>query len=254
MDNTAARPPARRPGRRVALIVVLGPLLAVVGRAASAGRDGSPLPTDPGYEARRIEGWSVLVSKPLLRAEPELAERALLLLRFQLYQVARRVPAGAVEKLRGIRIWVEEKEPHTPCMAYHPNPDWLRERGMNPDKARCVELSNVRNFLAWTREQPWMVLHELAHAYHHQVLDGGFENARVKAAFDHAKDARLYRSVLRINGKDAEAYAATNPMEYFAESSEAFFGTNDFYPYVSSELRRHDPKMSDLLETLWGGS
>ena len=26
-------------------------------------------------------------------------------------------------------------------------------------------------------------------------------------------------------------------MEYFAEASEAFFGTNDFYPFVRAELR-----------------
>ena len=33
---------------------------------------------------------------------------------------------------------------------------------------------------------------------------------------------------------------------YYAETSEAFFGTNDFYPYVRSELRRHDPGTIDV--------
>jgi hypothetical protein len=96
-----------------------------------------------------------------------------------------------------------------------------------------------------------MVLHELAHGYHHQCLDDGYNNAEVKAAFRGAMEARRYESVLRINGRDDRAYAATNPMEYFAEASEAFFGTNDFYPYVRSELRRHDPRMFDLLKRLW---
>ncbi len=40
-------------------------------------------------------------------------------------------------------------------------------------------------------------------------------------------------------------------MEHFAEASEAFFGTNDFYPFVRAELRRHDPGMYALLEKLW---
>jgi hypothetical protein len=40
-------------------------------------------------------------------------------------------------------------------------------------------------------------------------------------------------------------------MEYFAESSEAFFGKNDFYPFVRSELKQHDPEMFELLKTLW---
>jgi Mlc titration factor MtfA (ptsG expression regulator) len=63
--------------------------------------------------------------------------------------------------------------------------------------------------------------------------------------------ARLYDSVLRIGGEDDRAYAATDPTEYFAEASEAFFGTNDFYPFVRAELRRHDPGMYALLEKLW---
>lgn len=204
------------------------------------------------YEARRIEGWPVLVSRDLLQKEPELADRTLMLLRTQLYQVGRRVPAPALERLRRIKIWVEEKESHTPCMAYHPDAGWLREHGMNPDKAQSVELANARNFLVWTHDQPWMVLHELAHGYHHQFLEQGFQNPRIAAGFARAKAEKLYDSVLRINGRDDRAYAATNPMEYFAESSEAYFGTNDFYPYVRSELQRHDPRMFELLETLWG--
>ena len=42
-----------------------------------------------------------------------------------------------------------------------------------------------------------------------------------------------------------------NDQEYFAESTEAFFGTNDFYPFVRSELQQHDPNMYQLLKKLW---
>ncbi|WP_406698816.1 hypothetical protein V5E97_08005 [Singulisphaera sp. Ch08] len=234
----------------------MGTCLALVATGpAPAGPEvaSPPYPPTDRYEMRRVEGWPVLVSKDLIQNEPELAERTLMLLRHQLFQVARRVPAKAVEQLQRIRIWVEERESHTPCMAYHPDANWLREHGMNPEKAGCVELSNARNFLSWTLDQPWMVLHELAHGYHHQFLDHGFDNDEIKTLYEQAKTAQIYQSVLRINGKDDKAYAATNPMEYFAESSEAFFGTNDFYPYVRSELSRHDPKMFGLLATLWGG-
>jgi hypothetical protein len=203
------------------------------------------------YEVRQIEGWTVLVHKGLLGEEPELADRTLELLRYQLYQIVRRVAVEAVEDLRQIHIWVEEEEPHHPCMAYHPSAGWLREHGMNPEKARSVEVANARNFLSWTLDQPWMVLHELAHGYHHQFLDDGYNNAEVMAAFKWAMESKRYESVLRINGRDDRAYAVTNPMEFFAEASEAFFGTNDFYPYVRSELRRHDPRMYDLLGKLW---
>jgi hypothetical protein len=207
-------------------------------------------PTDC-YEIREIEGWTVSVNRVFLLEQPDLADRTLMLLHHQLYQIVRRLPPEPLEKLRTIRIWVEEQEPHHPCMAYHPDAGWLRRHGMNPEKARCVEVANARNFLTWTLDQPWMVLHELAHGYHHKLLDDGYENAEVRAAFERAIASRSYESVLRINGRDDRAYAARDPMEYFAEASEAFFGTNDFYPYVRSELRRHDSRMYELLEKLW---
>ena len=47
-------------------------------------------------------------------------------------------------------------------------------------------------------------------------------------------------------------YGMNNAKEYFAESTEAFFGKNDFFPFDKEELRAHDPKMHDLLIELWG--
>ena len=44
----------------------------------------------------------------------------------------------------------------------------------------------------------------------------------------------------------------TDPMEYFAELSEAYFGTNDFFPFVRAELKNHDPEACKLLRKLWG--
>ena len=208
-------------------------------------------PTDR-YGVRQVEGWTVLVNKRFVAREPKLSMETLTLLRQQLRQIVQRVPAVAVKKLRTIHFWVEENEPHHPCMTYHPNPDWLRDHDMNPDKARCVELSNARNFLKWTQEQPWMALHELSHGYHHQFLDGGFNNAEVKTAFDGAMKAKRYESVLRSNGKKEKAYAATNSMEFFAEASEAYFGINDFYPINRADLQQHDPETFETVKRLWG--
>jgi hypothetical protein len=44
----------------------------------------------------------------------------------------------------------------------------------------------------------------------------------------------------------------SNAMEYFAECTEAFFSTNDFFPFHRSQLAQHDPEMFALLQTLWG--
>lgn len=204
------------------------------------------------YEPSKIEGWTVLVNREFLRRRSTLAEQTLTLLRHQLYQIVRRLPKAAVTKLRRTRIWVEEDEPNTTCMAYHPNAAWLVEHGVNPAKHKCIEVANARNFLKWTLDQPWMVLHEMSHAYHHQFLRDGFHNARVKAAYDKAMRSKIYAKVLRIDGREERAYATKNPMEYFAEASEAFFGTNDFYPFVRPELQRHDPAAYELLVDQWG--
>ncbi|MDB5351238.1 MAG: hypothetical protein JWN86_2485 [Planctomycetota bacterium] len=236
--------------------LTLGILILFVGSSrlpAFVTEQEKPTPFEPTsqYEVRKVEGWTVLVNKGFLARKPELAQKTVDLLGHQLYQVVTRIPATPLMKLRTVRIWLEEAEPHHPCMAYHPDAGWLSEHGMNPEKARCVEVANAQKFLSWTRQQPWMVLHELAHAYHHQFLVGGFENPEIRKAFEDSSIAKLYDSVLRISGKTERAYAATDPMEYFAETSEAFFGTNDFYPFVSAELRKHDLSMYLLLRRLW---
>lgn len=220
--------------------------------AARPGHGDAFEPTER-YESRSIEGWTVLVHRGFLGADPKLAEQALTLLRVQLDRIARRVPGRALEQLRGVRIWVEEREPHHPCMAYHPDAGWLREHGMNPEKARCVEIANARNFLTWTLQQPWMVLHELAHAYHHQFLEGGFENRPLSEAHRKAREGGTYDEVAHVDGRRHRAYALNNPMEYFAECSEAYFGANDFYPFVRPELREHDPEAFELLRRVWEG-
>jgi hypothetical protein len=218
--------------------------------AGSSSAKKSYEPSDC-YEVREIEGWTVLVNKTFLAKKAKLATETLTLLREQFRQVVRCVPPAAVAKLYTIHFWVEENEPHHPCMTYHPNPAWLRQNGMNPEKARCVELSNARNFLKWTKQQPWMVLHELSHGYHHQFLERGFNNPEIKKAYNTAMKAKRYDSVLRPNGKKEKAYAATNPMEFFAEASEAYFGKNDFYPFDRTELERYDPETFAVVDKLW---
>lgn len=204
------------------------------------------------YQQMEREGWQVLVWKGFLREHPQEAQETLKLLEYHLYQIRRTLPSPAVKKLQKVRIWVEWQEGHHACMAYHPNRRWLEEHGMNPDKVKSVEIAHARNFLEWTKNQPWMVLHELAHAYHDQFLPGAYNNPEVKAVYESALQAGLYQKVLFIRGGRRQAYATKNPMEYFAELSEAYFGTNDFYPFVRGELKEYDQAGFALLEKLWG--
>ena len=219
---------------------------------AHAAQEQAP-PYDPveDYIEHRVEGWKVLVNKRLeCEEQKELCNQTIKLLGDHLFRVSRVVPEVALAKLRMVPIWVESAHPRHPCMCYHISPDWLRGHGMNPAKAGAVELANAKNFLSWTNDQPWMVLHELAHAYHHQVL--GHDHAELKASYERAVASKSYESVLHVGGQKKRHYALNNDQEYFAEATEAYFGTNDFYPFVRPELKQHDPEMYDLLEKLWG--
>jgi hypothetical protein len=95
-----------------------------------------------------------------------------------------------------------------------------------------------------------MVLHELAHGYHHLVL--GVKHGGIEAAYKQAVDRKLYESVEYVNGGKQKAYAMTDSKEYYAELSEAYFGKNDYFPYTRTELAKHDPVGYRLMESTWG--
>jgi Mlc titration factor MtfA (ptsG expression regulator) len=209
------------------------------------------------YEQRLIAGWTVHVNVKLIDTDAPALEKALQLLRAQLDEIVRGVPAKAVTELRKVPLYFNPPYPQGRAgAAYHPGADWLRENGHDPAMAKGVEFTNVSIFEAETRRMPNFALHELAHAYHDRVL--GFDNVEIEAAFQKAKAAGKYDHVQRQDAEGrkrfAKAYAMTNAQEYFAECSEAFFSRNDFYPFTREELQKQDPEMSALLKRLWGAS
>ena len=202
------------------------------------------------YVSRSIQGWTVLVNRSLLTDKADLGKKALDLLDRKLAEVCHTLPARACAQLQKVPIWLGEDDGHAPCSEYHPSSEWLRENGYNPDKAKCVEIGNASRFLEWSVDQPSMVLHELAHAYHDRFL--GFQHSGVEAAYRRALAGGRYDQVRRIGGKVERAYALTVVHEYFAEGTEAYFGRNDFYPFDRQELEKHDPELFRLLAKLWG--
>lgn len=225
-------------------------------KAQAAARDeaanGAPVRV-----TRIIEGWTVHVHRELLDKEPDATSRALELLRAQLQEIVRVVPAPAVAKLQRVPLWLSPEIPGIqPRAEYHPGAQWLTDHGRDPAMAKGIEFTNIRIFEAETRRMPNFALHELAHAYHDQVLPQGYGNPEIQAAYDRAKAGGTYDRVERTDAEgrtDVErAYAMTNPQEYFAESTEAYFSRNDFFPYNREQLKRHDPGMFELLGRLWG--
>ncbi|MEY4272584.1 MAG: hypothetical protein RL250_1450 [Verrucomicrobiota bacterium] len=209
------------------------------------------------YESRLIRGWSVLIRLELLTEDKKAeTEKGLLLITQQLEDIERLVPPKALAQLRRVTLWLSPPYANArPRAEYHPGADWLKANGRNPAMAKGVEFTDVSHLDKEVLRMPLLTLHELAHAYHDQVL--GFGHPGIKACYEQAVANHSYDKVSRKNweGKITEgvrAYAMTNPMEYFSETTEAFFGRNDFFPYERKELEAHDPAMVAVLKKVWG--
>lgn len=203
------------------------------------------------YVVRDMRGWTIRINPAVAADDRTLLEATLEELDHQLYAISRVVPPKALARLKTIEIWVELDMHMTACMCYHVSRDWLIPNGYNADKEGSVEIGNARAFLEWTRTQPWMVLHELAHGYHDQVH--GYDDVSIIDGWNRMKTSGLYEEVGHISGTPRRHYALTNQMEWFAETTEAYFGTNDFHPYVRSELMTIDPQGFALMKTIWDG-
>ena len=228
---------------------------ALAGPLAQAKPPGpAQAPTGVRFDpvVRTIEGWTVSVDPALLNAGPDSDDaRALAMLGNHLQRIRILVSPEPLAKLQTIGIWIERDHPTLKSMQYHPSADWLVEHGHDPRLARKVHITQARDLLS--REQmlkhPAVVLHELAHGYHDQVL--GFNNPELVAAYTAAKASGSYDNVLLYTGERVRHYGLTDPMEYFAEGTEAHLYRNDFYPFVRAELKEHDPVLHALLVRIW---
>lgn len=209
------------------------------------------LPT--AHTTRTIEGWTVRVDDRLLGGDGAgLGERALKLLNARLVAISVVVPEKSLEKLRAITIQLDLDYGALRPMQYHPNVRWLKAQGYSEALVKCVHIPDVKGFLSpfENHRMPWVVLHELAHAFHDQVLS--FDEPRVRAAWEKFRDSGKYQSVLNSPGNTREHYGLSNPKEFFAEMTESYFGSNDFYPFVTGELKQAEPEIFALMAEIWG--
>ena len=145
------------------------------------------------YKKREVQGFTVLVN-PEVEKHPEEAKAAFEELEKQLKKVCEVVPEKPLAAIKKVKFWVEWQAKKNGAAEFHVSRGWLKDNGYNPDKTGCVEINNLKNFVDWSqRTQPWMVLHELAHAYHHLTL--GEKYAPLEAAYKQAMERKLYDSV-----------------------------------------------------------
>jgi hypothetical protein len=225
------------------------PAIAGESEKHTARRDHLPQIT---RSQRTVEAWAVLVDERLLRPPGEaIGTPALRFLEARLAEIKVVVPKRPLEELQKVTIVLDQDHGRLTSMQYHPSADWLTDHGYAKELAKCVHLPRAAD-LATRRninEQPWVILHELAHAYHDQVLS--FDEPRIREAYRRFRESGHGDSVLLYNGQRIKHYALTDHKEFFAEMTEAFFGVNDFYPFNRAELQEAEPEIYTLLAEIW---
>lgn len=207
------------------------------------------------YDPEMIEiaGWTVAVDPKLLQTENEsVREAAFQALENHLERITYILPEDRLEKLRKCKIWIELENQDLKNMQFHPGKRWLIRNGQDPRLVEHVHIPHARSLTdpkMWAKH-PYVILHELAHAYHHRYY--GFDDENIAAAYENAKHLKIYDSILDHRGNLVKHYGMNNPMEYFAEGTEAYLGVNDFYPFVRAELKAHDPELFKLMRNIWG--
>ena len=205
------------------------------------------------HTTRNIEGWNVRIDDRLLKGDGvAVGERALKLLNARLVAITIVVPEKALAKLRAITIELDLDYGGLSPMQYHPDAGWLKDKGYSESLAKCVHIPEAEDFLSpfENHRMPWVVLHELAHGFHDQTI--GFDDERVTAVWKKFCDSGKYKSVLTSAGPMREHYGLNNQKEFFAEMTEAYFGSNDFFPFVTGELKQAEPETFALMAEIWG--
>lgn len=204
--------------------------------------------TKPRGQNLTIMGFKVLLYKDSI-AHPEVKE-VIKVLTEKLTGVSKIIKSKQLSLIQQVPIWIEYKLNPDGAMWYHKSEAWVVANGYPASIAKCIEICNTKHFLEWQKlNQPYMVLHELAHAYHDRVL--GAADPDVLAAYKNAVNSKKYESVSYNLGGKRRAYALNNADEYFAELTEAYLGENDYYPYNKSQLQEFDPIGYNLMKKIW---
>ena len=221
---------------------------------APAKKPATQPSTEDRFEIRNVEGWTVYINRDVPRQHPEQTARTLEHLRWELYQIKLAAPALAVNNMQeNNAIWIEYQEKVN--LSYHPSRNWLTSRGYKvPRDPESFMSLSAKTHVGDSYRHPFVVFHELAHGYDFYFIGKGraYGNAECQANYERMMKGGTYEKVKIWNGRIGSHYARSNRMEYWAESTEAYFAVNDIYPFVRAELREHDPQMARFVERYWG--
>lgn len=243
------------PHVKLCIAVLLVAALAPASNAQQSKPKKTPFDEVIGYKVHTLAGFTVIVSDDVLQADVSSYKRKPLdCLELELKNIVGLVNDRTANALRRVPIWAEWDNRFAPSTGraglvyavYYGGPQAsLLTRDIHPLKSKCVVLMLTKrlteSYQEKERPETLVLLHELAHAVHDQLL--GMQNADIKAAYQQAMARKLY---------DKSLYIATNEAEFFAEASCAFLDRIDYFPKNRAALKDHDPETYKLMNSVWG--
>jgi hypothetical protein len=131
---------------------------------------------------------------------------------------------------------------------------WLRQHGEPTYKAGTINILQAAAFISLVEDvsrYPAALLHEAAHAYHDRVAPYGINNEIIRSAYESAVASGIYEHVLNVSGVIHQANAIRNAMEYFANTTTAYFLRNDDWPEDRDALAQTDRAGFQMIRDIW---
>jgi hypothetical protein len=119
--------------------------------------------------------------------------------------------------------------------------DWSSSDPVARAQASAIGVIMVRPSITSENERP-VLLHELLHAYHHNILPGREHNPAVQFWFKQAAEQKLY---------PADQYLMTNEREFFAVTASVFLSGRDG-SITRERVRTTQPEYYKYLAWLFG--
>jgi hypothetical protein len=188
------------------------------------------------YKTVRALGWKIKINSKFYEGDTSILRKSFKLFGEELTAINDILPKRALDKLYGVVFWLEDESKlsgHT---------------GMYIGRGGIV-VSVTQYYAFKTSDNEWVIMHELAHAYHDRVI--GFDDEKIIRTYKLIKQAGLYKDVQHRLSSYAHGYALKNAHEYFAEISTCYFGINNYYPHDRADLRHYDPIGYALVEEMW---
>jgi hypothetical protein len=233
------------------------------------------LSTEPPIPSNRVayeyRAFVALFDRDWFESKRDNVQQSIALFHRQVDRVSRAFPKPALDRLKYTKIWINwrhyqfSKEEHLGLSAAEYVPQsckWADDERISSLSGKVVlyasDCVKTPREDGYESRYPFILVHELAHAYHDKEL--GFGNSDVLGAFHEAVQKKLY-SRFGVDEFAPEgskytcedlAYACINHREYFAELTVAYLSQNPYFLSNRFDLRRDDPRGFALMARIWG--